>query len=371
MRAHIRTLLDRCGEYAFHVAAPEPDALCAGLTHPPRARHRIGIIEGAPHQDVTAAFQLARLAGRESYKLLHVHGVRAGWVAALARRLFGLRAPVLLTLHNEIPRAFSGPKGWVGQQFLRRALDAPQHVIAVSAGIARQFAALAPHRAGRVTYVPNGIDLERFAAAASSTVGTDGERRRRAHVFAGFGVPVDRPLIGTALRMIASKGLDLLVETIEALSRVMPNLHVVIAGDGPARADLERRIARLGLGERTHFLGWWKEMPLFFAGIDLLIFPSESEGLPLTILEAMAAGVPIAATAVGGIPDVIEDGVSGLLVSPHDPGKLAQAAHKLLSDGGFAARVAAAARAGAASFSADAMVRRTMEVYRSLCGAGM
>jgi glycosyltransferase involved in cell wall biosynthesis len=141
----------------------------------------------------------------------------------------------------------------------------------------------------------------------------------------------------------------------------------VLAGDGDERAALESQCAVLGLQERVLFLGYQQDVPNLLAHCDLFVLPSLYEGLPLAILEAMAAAKPVIATAVGGTGEVVVDGETGLLVPPGDPTALAGAIRKLLSDPPFARRLAAAGNVLVQrSFSTEAMVRRVSQVYEDL-----
>ncbi len=147
-------------------------------------------------------------------------------------------------------------------------------------------------------------------------------------------------------------------------ARLVPDAVFVLVGDGPLREELEDRATRLGVEERVLFLGWREDIPEVLACADLFVLPSLYEGLPLALLEAMAAGLPIVATAIGGTSEAVVDGVTGLLVPPGEPRSLAAAIRRALDDEGLARRLGAASRERVRrEFSAAAMARRTVSIY--------
>jgi len=170
----------------------------------------------------------------------------------------------------------------------------------------------------------------------------------------------------TVARLDPQKGLHDLV----AAAALVPEARVMVVGEGPERRALETRIAHLGLGDRVHLLGFRSDVPDLLAGSDLFVLPSLFEGLPLSILEAMAAGKPVVATAIGGNDEAVVDGATGLLVPPGDPRALADAIRALLRDPERRRRLGEAGRRRAeAEFSAPAMVRRVAAVYDELLAA--
>src|SRR5439155_25364129 len=141
-------------------------------------------------------------------------------------------------------------------------------------------------------------------------------------------------------RLADQKGIPYLLEAMAALSDRFPQLTLLLAGDGPSKESLARRAAELGIEERVRFLGVRLDMPQLFQVFDLMVLPSVWDGLPMVLLEAMAAGCPIVATAVGGVPMAIRHEVSGLLVEPRNPKQLADAIATLLSNDALRRRYA-------------------------------
>jgi glycosyltransferase involved in cell wall biosynthesis len=173
-----------------------------------------------------------------------------------------------------------------------------------------------------VHVVPNGIDVEAFRIESG-----DRQRIRRE-----LGVSDHEIVVGTVAVMRPQKRLDLWLQTLRHVVDQGVAVIGLIVGDGPLRADLERHAAELSLTGRVRFPGLQSPIAPWLAAMDLFLITSEFEGLPLALLEAMASRLPVVATAVGGIPEVIEDGRSGVLVPIPDPRWLAERARELLLD---------------------------------------
>lgn len=179
-------------------------------------------------------------------------------------------------------------------------------------------------------------------------------------------LPPDADLIGTAAVLRPQKALEVLVTAFNELAESRPRLHLAIAGDGGERAMLEELAARGGHGDRIHFLGMREDIGGFLESLDVVAMSSDYEGAPLFLVECLAHGAPIVSTAVGGIPDMIEHGRTGLLVAPRDPGAMAAAIGELLDDAALRAQFSAAGSARAADFSLERVAARFAELYREL-----
>jgi glycosyltransferase involved in cell wall biosynthesis len=205
----------------------------------------------------------------------------------------------------------------------------------------------------RIRVIPNGVDPNRFAGSADRPT----VRRR-------LGLPEDGPLLLTVSNLIHYKGHGTLLEAVPLITRTHPTARFVLAGDGPMRAEIERRIATAGVADRVRLLGERIDIPDLLRAADLLVHPSDEEGFPNAILEAMAAGRPVVATRVGGTPELVLDGVTGTLVPPRSPAALAAAVSHLLADSQLADRMGAAGRERAVrEFSLARMVERTEALY--------
>lgn len=218
--------------------------------------------------------------------------------------------------------------------------------IAVSHYIARELSAALPFTSRKIQVVHNGIPVERF---------------RTARVRPVFDSP--GPVVLTMARLTPQKGLTYLLYA----AAQIPDATFLIAGEGPERAALEMQARHASMNHRVKFLGPREDVPALLASCDVFVLPSLFEGLPLAVLEAMAAGAPVIATDVGGTREAIQDGVTGLLVRPADANALACALRRMLGDANFARRLAEAGQARVRQeFSAAAMVRRTTEIYEQV-----
>jgi glycosyltransferase involved in cell wall biosynthesis len=201
--------------------------------------------------------------------------------------------------------------------------------------------------AGKIRVVHNGIPLEPYEHLT--------EGRANGAVFT----------VLTVARMDAQKGHRHLLDAAARL----PGIRFLFAGDGPEKAALSQRASHLGIADRITFLGQRQDVPALLASCDLFVLPSLFEGLPLAILEAMAAGKAVVASAVGGSPEAVLHGETGLLVPPADAASLASAICTLAADPDLRQRMGAAGRSRvSAEFSADTMARRTVAVYEELLG---
>jgi glycosyltransferase involved in cell wall biosynthesis len=203
----------------------------------------------------------------------------------------------------------------------------------------------------KMQVIHNGISAEAFRPANASDLAA------APHTTGG------RPVVLTVARLDQQKGLNYLLEA----AAQVPEAQFVLAGEGPERAALEAQAARLGLQDRVRFLGYRPDIPELLAGCDLFVLPSLYEGLPLSVLEAMAVGKPVIATAIGGTDEAVVPEQTGLLVPAADPAALARAIRQLLADPPLARRLALAGQARvAAQFSVDQMVQQVTQVYREL-----
>lgn len=236
-----------------------------------------------------------------------------------------------------------------GLRWLAPAVDLH---IAVSPGLETKLRRLLPW--GRIEIVPPGIELARFQPDAKLERESDPD---------WHGTPV----IGTAARLTEQKGLDILIDAVPRIRASLPGMRVMIAGEGPQRLALEEQVSRRGLAPIVRFLGHIEHITRFYRMLDLFVLPSRHEGAPISLLEAMAAGVPVLATRVVGNADVVRDGVTGVLVEPERPDALAETAIRLLRDDALIHELTRQASAWvSAERSSAAMARRVEALYTSL-----
>ena len=287
---------------------------------------------------------LGQLARRIGAALIHANGSRAMVYGGLAGRVLGRPA----IWHVRIAERDA-------------ALDhvlcvLATGVIATSRAVARRFS-WAPRK---VRIIPNGIDLVRFTPRPPS--GTLG---------AVLGVPPSAPVALSIGRFVAEKGYRYLLDAAARIERTKPGVHWILVGDGELKSELVAHARRLGLESQVHFTGWRDDVPEVLALCDVFVLPSESEGFGRVLVEAMAMAKVVVATAVGGIPEIVLDGATGILVPSAAPAPLADAVRALLDDPARAARLAAAGRVRAESaFSLAAHVDAVERMYAEVLGAG-
>jgi glycosyltransferase involved in cell wall biosynthesis len=291
-----------------------------------------------------------RLLRRERIDVVHSHKFGSNvWAAALAP-LAGV--PVLVA--HEHSWSFEGRPL---RRFLDRRLIARRSsvMIAVSREDRRRMIEIEGIDPEDVTFVANGIE---------PLVAGDPARVR-----AQLGLRPDDPVVGTVAVLRSEKRLDLVLRAIAALAEELPRISLVVAGEGPERPALEALARELGVAERVHLLGHRSDIPDVLAAFDVAVSASEREGSPLAVMEYMEAGVPVVATRVGGLPDLIDDGVHGLLVPAGDADALAAALGELLRDPERRAAMGERARERRrAEFDLDVVVRRLERIYEQLSG---
>lgn len=293
--------------------------------------------------DLASVFKLVALIRREHVDLVNTHSSADAWLGGLAARLAGV--PVVRSRHVSIP--------------IRRRLNPVYSLLAdrvITSGEAiRRLVIAAGVRPDKVVAIPAGVDLAEF-----SRPGT-GDRIKNE-----FGLK--RPVIGSIAMFRGSKGHDLLLEAFDHLRGQFPEARLLLVGDGIRRQWAESLARERGLNGWVTFTGFREDVPDLLSAMDCFVLAStRTEGVPQSLLQAMAARVPVVASAVGGIPEVVEDGATGLLVPPGDSKALAAAVGAVLKDPQSARRRAEAARTlVAARFSRDRLMDRLVILYREL-----
>ncbi len=300
--------------------------------------------------------EVARLAAwliRNRVDVVNTHSSNDGWLAGLAARL-AVRPVLIRSRHIEVdyPNRF-----WSGLAF--RHL--PHHVITTSQRIADRLVAELGISPARATCIPTGVDLSRFNPEVEGTLHRE------------LGVDPEAALVGMVSVLRSWKGhATLLDAAARLLGDAKRPVHFVIAGDGPARAEWTAKIAQAPWKGHVTLLGHRADVPNILASLDVLVLPSYAhEGIPQIILQAQAMSCAVVATAVGGIPEVVDDGVTGLLVPPRDAGALAEKIAALLDDPGLAAHLGQRARAVIEErYSLDTMGERLLALYEK-CRGGL
>ncbi len=307
-----------------------------------------------PIKDLAALRQLLAWFREERPDIVHTHTSKAGALGRLAARLAGV--PVVVhTPHGHVFYGhFSRLTSWIFLQLERLLAERTTWMIALTEAERDEHLARGVGRADRFAVVPSGIDLVRFRQAGDRV----GRRPE------GFNCPPDAIVVGSVGWLTPVKGHRVLLEAVALLRREWPRLHLAIVGGGPLREDLEQLARARGMADAVRLLGVRTDVPDCLAGMDIFVQPSLNEGMGRALIEAMAAGRPVIASRVGGMPAVVQDRTTGLLVPPDDPATLARALDELLRKPDWAKELGAAARASIGErFGEAAMVCAIELVY--------
>lgn len=293
-----------------------------------------------------AIARLARLVRRGRFDLIHAHTSHAHTLAAAAAALGG-GIPCVVSRRVD----FELRRGPLNRLKYRHGVD---RYVAISHAI-RDVLVAGGTAPDRVRVVPSGIDPRRLEGADPASLRAEFELADDARIIGGVG------------HFAWHKGFETLIDAVPRLTARIPGLKVFLVGDGELRDDLRRRAGPLVDDGTVIFPGFRPDVPAFLRLFEVLATPSVMEGLNTTNLDALALGRPVVASAVGGIPEAVVDGVSGLLVPPNDPEALAVALLRLLEDRGLAERLGDGGRRLAAErFTVDTMVEGNLAVYREL-----
>lgn len=267
-----------------------------------------------PFSNILVIWRLYRLLRQIKPDVVHTHMAKAGFVGRVAAWLAGV--PVIVHTFHGV--AFSDQHNPIMTRLfiLLERITASmsdtiitltqslRHELAETYGVARQ---------ARMTILPLGLDLDGFARVTRK----QGDFRKQ------WKIPADVPLIGIVGRLAPIKNHDLFLRAAALVKAQIPDAHFVIVGDGETRADVEMLVNALKLRDAVTFTGWQRDLISLYSDLDVLVNSSISEGTPTPIIEALAAGCPVVATAVGGVPDMLDHGQLGMLALPGNPDSLA------------------------------------------------
>ncbi len=295
--------------------------------------------------------KLAALIKSGGFDLVHTHGVRANLLGRLAARQAGCRK-VITTVHSLLEKDCQGIISRTANNLTERATRfLTDRFIAVSQGLKDRLVA-GGIPADRITVIYNGISVDEIRRSAGAGPAIEKE---------------SAALIGIVARLHPVKGHRYFLEAARDILQQRPEARFLIVGEGPYRPTLEKLAGSLGISDKVSFTGFVEDIYALMSGLDLLVISSLWEGFGLTAAEAMVLGVPVVATSVGGLPEVVKHGETGLLVPPADASALAggilwmlghpREARHMAEKGGEAVRQ---------KFTAGEMARRTAELYRKV-----
>lgn len=313
------------------------------------AKIPVTLLQRKPGIDWRYILRLARFLNRSAVQILHLHNPTAFFYGTLAGKL--ARIPYII--YTEHGRDYSaGLKVRLAHRFLAKRVD---QIIVVAQSGKRYLCTQEGVAESKIRLIYNGIDGRSFRN------GQDGDLKEK------LGLKPDQPVIGIVARLDPIKNHALLLQAMVQVIKEQPDAVLLIVGDGPLRNQLHAMAAALGIQGKVQFLGTRTDIPALLKIIDVFVLCSLKEGLSLTLVEACAASKPIVATAVGGNPEVVEDGVNGWLVPSNDAQALAQA---ILSILGNRERAMQMGQKGYAvyreKFDIRAMVKSYQELYERL-----
>jgi glycosyltransferase involved in cell wall biosynthesis len=321
----------------------------------------------APLRDLLTLQRLTERLRQGRYDIVHTHTSKAGWLGRIAAH----RAGVPLVVHTPHGNIFDGyfpapvTRAFVWME--RHAARRTHRIIELTPGGIEEHLAEGIGQREQYRVIFSGIDVSPYTEAIANRAAT---RAALLSVVAGSPDPATCPtegllLIGAVGRLEPVKGFTHFIEAAQRVAAELPQARFILAGDGSQRATLERQAAPLGA--RFQFLGLRHDIPSLMAAFDILVVPSLNEGMGRVLLEAGAAGTPAVASRVGGIPDVVDDGETGLLVPPKDAGALADAVLELAAQPERRRLMGDTARAKVVpAYSLEEMVRQIEALYEEL-----
>ncbi len=314
--------------------------------------------EITPLADLRTLFALVRLIRRVRPDVVHTHTAKAGFIGRLAA--FVARVPVIVhTFHGHVFEGYFGRvKTGAFIQLERAAARLSDAILTISDRLRDDLIRRRIAPPERIRVIPLGLPL----AGLADLDGLKGSLRRE------MGYSTDHRLVGMIGRLVPIKRHELFLAAARRVIDEVPQARFLIVGDGERRADLEAVTAQLGLTGVVRFTGWRTDLAPVYADLDAVVISSLNEGTPVSIIEAMAAGVPVVSTAVGGVPDLLREGELGRLVPPEDPAALAEAIVATLRSGP-GPHIAEARRWALQQYSAERLVSDMRRLYMELSAA--
>jgi glycosyltransferase involved in cell wall biosynthesis len=308
---------------------------------------RLLVLERTSRFALWAWWPFLEFLRRERIDVVHAHKFGSNLWGTILGRLS--RVPVVIA--HEHSWSYSGQplRRFLDREVIARGADV---IVAVSREDKRRMVEVEGIEPSMIRFIPNGIPTP----------------ERKGHdLRAELGLSEATPVVATVGQLRPEKALEVLIEAAKRLVAQFAELRVLIVGHGPVEDELQRLVAEAALEETVLFLGRRNDVPDVLDGIDIAVCCSDREGSPLSVMEYMAAGKPVVATSVGGVPDLIDDGVHGLLVPPRRPNELADAIALLLSDRDRRLQMGERARLRQQEeFSLAAFVRRVEDLYDEL-----
>ena len=321
--------------------------------------------EISPLRDLRAVYHVADLIRRQRPDILHTHTAKAGAIGRLAAMLAGdARPPIVVhTFHGHVLRGYFDPVRSTFFRLLERSLARrTTALVAVSPEVRDDLVGLGVAPREKFTVIRLGIELDERVGSGRNGLGPETRRV--------LGVAETRFVVGWIGRMTGVKRTDDVLLAVRGLRERGVDAVLCMVGDGPDRDSVEQRAHDLDIVRHCLFVGYQDEVAPYYAAFDALILPSANEGTPVSAIEALAGGRPVVATRVGGVPDVVRDGVDGFLVEPGDVDAMADRLAELAGDSELRARMGAEGRERVLErYSVERLLDDTDRLYRELLGA--
>ncbi|MGB4504743.1 MAG: glycosyltransferase family 4 protein [Syntrophaceticus sp.] len=359
MKKHLVTLFEGLEKegFALYLAAPASSDLTVVLRPFTRKTFMIQFDENNnPLQNWRAICSLAQIIRNEKIDLVHTHGVRAGMIGQTAALLARCRK-VLATIHNmhNTTLPFANVLRILQSSLMRLAVS---HTITVSETLKYELERHMWIPQEKTTVIYNGIDSDLFLSSAGISR-------------AAVGIPEDVPVIGTVARLEPAKGIKYLLEAAYLIDKEYGPVYFLIVGDGPDRESLQQQARMLGIEEKVIFYGFSSDIPSLLPVFDIAAIPSLREGMSIFCLEALAAGLPVVASAVGGLTEIISPEKTGFLVPPGDPQALAETLLLLLHNREMAVSLGSKGKEMVVQyFTCSRMIEKTKEIYTMVLREG-
>jgi glycosyltransferase involved in cell wall biosynthesis len=312
--------------------------------------------------DLVSLARMVQLMRRLRPDVVHTHMAKAGTVGRLAARMCGV--PLIVhTYHGHVFHSYFSPAKTRVFVMIERTLGLmTDRIVVLGEGQREEIASLGVAPLDKLEPIRLGLELGQFLDA----------ERARGGLRRELALDDQTPLIGIVARLVPIKAHELFFEAAARVRKTLPAARFVIVGDGERRAELEAMVDRMGLRQAVIFLGWRRPMLGVYADLDVVVLTSRNEGSPVALIEAMASARPVISTEVGGVPDVVVDGVTGLTVASGDARAMGEGILRLLRDRDLAERLAVAGRRHVyPRYDSSRLVNDVRNLYvRELAGRG-